>query len=163
MRVLPLAVLLLGLGAIEPCTAAEVTVGGYSLQLPEGWEVQGQDAKSLAAGEPGGMSLNAFAISTVLSPEENMQKMITDNLEKKPGYKFLEKGSVKNSAGNQGCFVRYQRDATSGRVWVDYYFQVADKQILILVFGYPGANSTSVKGVIETIFNSVKVAAAGNS
>ena len=151
--------------------AAEVIFGGrdfpplhnYSLQLPASWTVQPQEDKSLGAHGPPGVSLSAFVISTVLSPEENMEKIITGSLQKKePGYKVLEKGSLKNNASQQAHFVRYQRDATSGFVWVDYYFQLADKEVVILVFSFPSGDSKSVKSVIEAIFNSVKVAASSS-
>ncbi len=175
VRTLCLAVVLLTLSATERCSAAEVTFGGrdfpplhnYSLQLPASWTVQPQKDKSsgadLGAHGPPGVSLSAFVVSNVLSPEAIMEKMITGSLEKKePGYKLLEKGSLKNNAGQQAHFVRYQRDATSGFVWVDYYFQLAEKEVVILVFSFPSGDSTSVKSVIEAIFNSVKVAAASS-
>ena len=100
VRTLSLAVVLLTLSATERCAAAEVTFGGprpkqrpeflplhnYSLQLPGNWTVQPQEDRSvgrdLAAHGPPGVSLSAFVVSTVLSPEENMEKMITGNLEK---------------------------------------------------------------------------------
>jgi hypothetical protein len=179
VRTLSLAVVLLTLSATERCAAAEVTFGGprpkqrpeflplhnYSLQLPGNWTVQPHEDRSvgrdLAAHGPPGVSLSAFLISTVLSPEANMEKVITGNLEKKePGYKLLEKGSLKNNTGQQAHFVRYQNDATSGFVWVDYHCQLAEKEIVILVFSYPSADSQSAKSVIEAIFNSLKTVAA---
>ena len=178
VRTLGLAVLLLTLSATERCAAAEVTFGGprpmqrpefaplhnYSLQLPANWTVQPREDRSvgadLAAHGPPGVSLSAFLISTVLSPEANMEKVITGTLEKKPGYKFLEKGSLKNNPGQQAYFVRYQHDGASGFVWVDYHIQLAEKEIVILVFSYPSADSQSGKSVIEAIVNSLKIVAA---
>jgi hypothetical protein len=159
-RVISFTAILLAFSTAELCSAAEATFGPgdrYSLQLPADWTAK-QNDKSLAASGPPFVELNAYVVSTEHSPEQSMAKVVTDILEKKPGFKLLEKGSVKTNAGRQANFIRYQRRAASELVWVDYYFQLAEKEVVRLVFAFRGADSESAKRDIEAILNSVKVA-----
>ena len=166
-RIAGAAVCLFALAFTDLCSAATATFGPgnkYSIELPDTWTAQLQKDQSLGANGSGGLTLNAFIGSTETSPEALMEKIITRSTEKKAGYKLIEKGTVKTKAGREAHLHRYQLDAKVGtEVWVDYYFQLAEQEVVILVFAFPSDAPKSIRGEIEAILNSVKVASAAGS
>ncbi len=155
---------LLVLSPVEICFAAEVTLADkYSVQLPEAWEVTLKEKKYLAGDGPGGVVFSVGVRASDQSPEGLMEKDLGEILEKKPGYKLIQKGPVQTSAGGKAQFIRYQESRPNGSAAnVEYFLQLAEKEIVLLRFTLPDFSSTSAKSEIEAIFNSIKfVTAAG--
>jgi hypothetical protein len=160
-RVFGAAVLLLALSAPGLCFAAEKTFSDtYSVELPAGWTGDLQKDKSLMGAGPGGVSFGFKAYPSDVSPAEYVEKALA-NTEKRPGYKLIEKTAVKTSPDRKALRIRYQTDGPKGtESLVKFYFQLVDKEVVILLFQLPNFSSASAKNDIEAIFNSVKVATA---
>ncbi|MEY2562260.1 MAG: hypothetical protein QOH88_453 [Verrucomicrobiota bacterium] len=166
-RIVGATVLLLALSAANLCLATEVKFGPgnkYSLQLPDSWTPpKVQKDGTFGADGPDGLSLNAMIGTTATAPEALMEKIIAGSTQKKAGYKLLEKGPFKSAAGRKVQLHRYQLDGKDGpTVWVDYYFQLAQNEVVVLVFAFPSNIAKSPKSEIETILDSVKVASAAS-
>lgn len=157
-RIVGVAVLLLTFTATELCSAAEVTFSGnYSLQLPGDWAAKEQEDKSVIGVGPGEVSFQATVYRVNSSPENFMAQTLRLT-EKKPGFALIEKISLKTNPDRKAQRVRYEVDGPKGReAFVKYYFQIVEKQVVILIFQLPNFSSKSVKSDIEAIFNSVKV------
>lgn len=158
------ALTLFALSFTELTAAAEETFGPnrhYSVQLPQGW-VSTLDEKdnTLGATGPGSVTLNAMVATTQTSPEGLMEKIITNSEQKKAGYKLLEKGTVTSKSGHKAHLHRYQLDSKDGpQMWIDYFFQLTDKEVVVLVFAFPMNSATPPKKEIQSMFDSVKVTA----
>ena len=166
-RLVAATVVLFALSFAALCSAAEATFGPgrhYSVQLPDGW-VSKLDEKdnTLGANGPGRVTLNAMVATTETSPEALRDKITTRSTEKKAGYKLLEKGTATSKSGHKAHVHRYQLDSNDGpQMWIDYYFQLAQKEVVLLVFAFPMDSAKPPKKEIEAILDSVKVVTTAN-
>jgi hypothetical protein len=165
-RLVATAAFLLALSLTALGSAAEATFGGhYTVQLPSSWTSRLDPTdNSLGANGPGEVSLNAMVATTETAPEALMEKISTKSEEKKAGYKLLEKGTVTSNSGHKANLHRYQLDAKDGpQMWIDYYFQLTPKEVVLLVFAFPMNSSTPPKKEIQAIFDSVKLSTTTTS
>jgi hypothetical protein len=145
--------------------AGEVTFGlkgNYSLQLPEGWTAKPTKDGTLSAKGPVGPWLKAAIFESERTAEGLMDMLVTEVTAKKPGYKFLEKGSRKSSAGHNAYLFRFRLEEKKSTEWVEYYFQLAEKEVVLLSFAFRTGTGDSFKGDIDSIFNSVKIGAGSH-
>jgi hypothetical protein len=160
-RIAAAGAFLLALSLAGLCSAAEVAFGGhYTVQLPNGWTSKLDPTdNTLGANGPGELTLNAMVATTETPPEALMEKIATRSTEKKAGYKLLEKGVVTSTSGHKAHMHRYQLAAKDGpQMWIDYYFQLTEKEVVVLVFAFPMNSSVPPKKEIQAMFDSVKVA-----
>jgi hypothetical protein len=159
-RIVVAVAFLLALCSTRFCSAAEVSFGGnYSLQLPASWTAKPGKDKAIVGGTRG-VNFSANAFPTKQSPEEIMENAI-GLTEKKAGYKLIEKGSVKSSAGLTASLFRFQlEEGGPAFMGVNYYFRVGENDVVALVFGIASDTPKSIKSEIEAIFNSVKMVSA---
>lgn len=153
------AIFFFSFAATEVCSAAEMTFSDkYSVQLPAGWTGEKKPDGSVIGQSPADVGFGFKAYPSDIPPDEYMEKAI-ENTAKRPGYKLLEKGPAKSSANHKAHILRYQLDDPKGpRLYAKYYFQLAEKEVVVLLFSWPTGLAKSPKSDIETIFDSVKLA-----
>ena len=139
------------------CSGAEATFSdNYVVQLPAGWPGDLQSDKSLTGQTPDDVGFGFKAYPSDITAEEYVGKALA-NTEKRPGFKLIEKGAVKNSAGQTAQFLRYQTDEKKGpQIFVKYYLQLLDKEVVVLLFTWPASHAKPPKTEVQATFNSVK-------